>query len=188
MLLILASREMNLFPRNESVTLECPKGYKCVVVSERISVVPVTGSSISGSVTLQKRIDDVVGFRLLFASFSKTGGPIGLASGTLLAVQSKKLGSALSSNPFELALSTNTGNSTSIAYSDIVGIFCGGITNEERSYMFSETNKKHHFVHSMPIQNFDWTVSVVNGSFSGLTSAFVLELIIEFYVLCHCEK
>lgn len=174
-----------LFARNESVANECPKGPKCVIVSERISAgLPITGNSLSGSVRLAKRIDDVVGFRVRMASVSQAS-PMIVGNGTLLALRSSQLGSALSSNPYQFAVELNVADSVSTNFSDVIGISCMGVVDKERGFPFEELNRKMYFTRAMPIQNFDWTLSVVNGTYN-LTADFALELIIEFYILCKC--
>lgn len=174
-----------LYSRDESVTRECPKGPKRVVVSERINTgIPVAGSSVSGTVRFQQRIDDVVGFRVCYASVSKEN-PVALADGTLLVLSSKTLGSRLALNPFIFANTTDTANGSGISYSDVIAIVPHARTNEQRLFNVEEVNQKMYFTSASAIEFFDWTLSPIQGNFA-LTSACALELIIEFYTLCRC--
>ena len=175
-----------LFARNESLTRECPKGPKCDAISERISAgLPITSNTLSGTVKLEKRIDDVVGFRVRMASVSQES-PMIVGNGSLLALRSSILGSALSLNPYQFAITTNQADSISTNYSDIIGLSCMGVVNKERGFPFEQLNRKMSFVRAGPVQNFDWSLSVVNGSYN-LTADFAVEIIIEFYTLCKCS-
>ncbi len=174
-----------LFPRNGSITRECPKGPKCVVISERISAgLPITSNTISGTVKLERRIDDVVGFRVRMASISQAS-PMIVGDGTLLTLRSSILGSAISSNPYQFSITTNQADSISTSYSDVVGISCMGVIDKERSFPFEQLNRKMYFAHAEPVQNFDWSLSVVNGVYT-LGADFAIEIVIEFYILCKC--
>lgn len=175
-----------LYSLNDDVTRECPKGPKKVIISERISVgLPIVGSDISGSVRLTQRIDDVVAMRVLYISLSKET-PMSVANGSLLVLRSNKLGSKLAQNPFQFALSTNVSASTGIAFSDVIGVSVSIVANEDHTFSFEEVNQKMYFTRAMAIEDFDWVVSVANGSFN-IATAFALEIVVEFYTLCKCR-
>lgn len=174
-----------LYPRDESVTRECPKGPKRVVVSERIVAgIPIAGTSVSGTVRLQQRIDDVVGFRVCYVTVSKEN-PVALADGTLLVLSSMALGSKLALNPFIFANTTDTANGSGIAFSDVIAVVPHGRVSGQRIFAIEEVNQKLYFTSAFSIDFFDWTLSPVQGNFA-LSSACALELIIEFYTLCRC--
>lgn len=171
--------------RNESLQRECPKGTKRVVISERISAgLPFTGSSLSGTCTLRKRIDDAVGFRVLYVAITQTP-PMSVANGSLIVLSSGSLGARVATNPFVLATSLDVANLEAVEFSSVIGVSPIYDANS-RELLFGQVNSKFTFTGPSPVESFDWTVSVLNGTFN-LTSAFAVEIVLEFYKLCQCR-
>ncbi len=175
-----------LYPRNENVLKECPKGPQSVVISERLTTgFPIT-TPLTGVVKLRQRIDDVVAFRVLHCKFTRDGATSSGTNGSMLTIGGNTLGAKLARNPFQLALSTDTGVSEGIAYSNIIGF--GTTTNSNISWEFDdgEFNRKQYFTSAYSIESFDWQVTTLRGT-PNIIGACTVELVIQFFSQCRCD-
>lgn len=166
---------------------ECPKGPIRVVVSERISIgLPGTGNNISGVVKFDRRIDDVIGMRVLYFALSQES-PLNQYDGSLIKLSSSILGSGLQRAPFQLANTTETGTSTALPHSGVIALSTVCQANRTWPFEMTQVNQRLNFTSPKSIEYFDWLIQSVNG-ISNLIhlNPFALEFVIEFYTLCKC--
>jgi len=173
--------------QSTSSTRECPKGPIRVVVSERISVgLPGSGNNISGVVQFGHRIDDVIGMRVLYLAISQEGA-LAQSDGSLIKLSSNVLAGGLKRAPFQIANTTDTGNSIAMSNSNVIGLSTICQASREWPFTSASINQRLEFTSPKSIEYFDWLIQPVNGANNLLQpNPFALELIIEFYTLCKC--
>ena len=174
-----------LYERDPILRRECPKGSVRVSITKATSIgLPLSGLTVSGNVRLDERIDDVIGFRVLYLAIAQEGA-LTQVNGSLMVLSSNKLGGAVKRPSFKIAIASDTVPMVANEFTNVIGL--GVITKDNRDwgFPFSEVNRKIDFLSATPVQDFDWTVQPVSGGF--LTpNPFALDLVIEFYTQCQC--
>ena len=173
---------------------KCPnKRPISVLVSALFS--PINSSNLFGNVTLQTRLENIVGYKISFsnitafntlpASFIPTSH-----SASLWAITSRSISSMGNGNVFNIARTINNNKSTAINESNIIGF----ITNQPTTFNSLQPsafniNSYTPFGSTQWVESFDWGVEGINTNLlsAGAGSVITIEFMIDFYQECYCS-
>ena len=162
--------------------VKCPRGPIFIVVSATFT--PNT-SVFAGQVVLAKPLFNILSFQLISAHLNQPIGTPVYTSPTsgIMAVSSNRLGARIIKNPFQLGVSIDAMNQNTNGVSTIIGL----TTTPPSAYVpLSRLNPEMKFNRSTQIDNFDWSVSSINGSFTT-SSPSTIDLVFAFHPACDCN-
>lgn len=143
----------------------------------------------SGNVKLERRLEDIIAFKVDYFNISDGPGEYPIEHGYIRILKSAYLGGLVKDNLFSTAISTNTDLSIAEKISDIIAWCAPSVQslNIPSQVIPNDVNLKRHFIRPRDIDSFDWAIEGLNGQlFTGDKYAF--EMVIRFYPACHCNS
>lgn len=149
---------------------------------------------LEGQVILPTRLDNIVAFRVKCFNVSLIAADFNFNDdGGLFTLHSFSLGSNISGGNHFMAASTGPGAPAQIAngQSSLIGWTILNIANNSASSAI-ETHHANHlqpFSRALCIERFDWRVQSNSvNTLVPLTTPATVDVVIEFYTVCECQK
>lgn len=162
--------------------VKCKRGPIIVSVSSTNSLGATT--NFSGNVALERNLTNIIAFRILYANITQTSGnPLALPSPQLWAIESFRLGSQLSKNPFQVGIAVNSSNQAVSAITSIIGMTTMNTNSQE---IGDQMNGEMRFCKTQQIDRFDWSMRPLQNAVVS-DSTYCVNLAIAFYPACDCN-
>ncbi len=167
----------------------CPNRSHIIIINATKTTLGTT--DYAGVATLTRRLDDIVGFRVVQCHIGIRLSANDATTGPLYAILSGKLGSQISTNPFQLGTSTSGGTQTVTAISNLIGLsniaslrYSTG--NAETLTNSTELNSQRlMFSKPTTIESFDWEIAPLAGTLTN-SVPITVQLVLEFFPTCSC--
>lgn len=166
---------------------KCVKGPTILVIT---SALTVNSNVFAGVAYLSKPLLNVLTFQLISAQITQSSGLPTFTSPTshLLAIQSARLGSQMSKNPFQFGSSVDAINQGVNAVSNVIGLVTTPLGGDlvEDYVPVSKLNPEIKFCKAQQIDRFDWSLAPVTGSMTT-NQPSIIELVFSFTPACDCN-
>lgn len=168
--------------------IDCSKGSYMVVINTAPTDEAYYNDGVNGKVTFDRRLEKVIGFRVIDFNISNQTYDLG-DTPPMLFLQSSMLGSQLGFNPYKRNVSV-TPPSKTVSDSALIGVtYFPTNLGGAKSVSVGRLSPRFNFPKPTYIDSFDWTLSSPSLSLIGRGGELdpQINLIIEFFFTCQCH-
>lgn len=165
----------------------CPrKNPHTVILNSRYSLgMP---SLTSGKVVLQRRLENIIAFKVDLFYMNGLAPANPLADGFAALLKSAYLGSLVVDNLFQTGTSLDATQTVVNQNTDVIAWLFpspfGNVNSIVDPYLCNNLKK---FSRPRDIDTFDWKVELVSGLAIVGVAPYAVEIVITFYEACHCN-